>query len=269
MVRARQAAGVAGYVALTGLIALILLGPELAPHPATTPIGVPYAGPDSTGLLGTDHLGRDVLSRVLHGGRPMLLTGAAAAGAGTVLGVALGMATALIEARRPHAAALLMRPADALVALPPILVLMLVLTAFPGRTGIVLAVVAATVPLSARVIRAAAAQVVGRAHVEAAITRGEGLAWLLGREILPLIAGTVLADAGLRFITATYLVAAAGFLGLGAGDADWGVLIVEALAGAELAPWALVAPVAAFAALTVGVNLAADSLARRWRAVQA
>jgi peptide/nickel transport system permease protein len=110
------------------------------------------------------------------------------------------------------------------VAVPPTLVLLL-LTALPGRAGIVLAVALAGASLVARVTAAAAASVVARAHVEAAIARGEGLGWVLGREVLPLVAGSLVADAGVRFVGAVYLVtAAAGFLGLGTGAADWGLL---------------------------------------------
>ncbi len=83
--------------------------------------------------------------------------------------------------------------------------------------------------------------------------------------MLPLIAPTVLSDAGLRFVAAVHLAAAAGFLGLGTSDSDWGLMIVEALPGAVLQPWALAVPIAALAALAVAVNLCSDWLTRRSR----
>jgi peptide/nickel transport system permease protein len=161
----------------------------------------------------------------------------------------------------------LMRPLDAVAAVPPILVLLLTLTALPQRTGLVLAVALTCAPLAARVTMAAAAQVVGRAHVEVAIARGESWIWLLGKEVLPLVAGTVLADAGMRFVAAIHLVAAAGFLGLSTSDSDWGLMIVEALPGAVLQPWALLAPVLGVAVLAVSTNLLSDHVTRHSRGV--
>lgn len=254
---------------LLALVAVALLGPVLAPHSATAPVGPPYAQPGDVGALGTDHLGRDVLSRVLVGAQPVLVTSLLAAVLGSSFGVLIGLCAALLGARRRWAEGALLRPLDAIAALPPLLVLLLVLTAQPGRVGIVLAVAIAGAPLSARVIRAAAAPMVGRGHVEAAVARGEHAGWLLGRELLPLVAGPVAADVGLRFVMAVYLVTAAGFLGLGGGQADWGVLIVEALPGAALQPTALAVPVLLVAVLAVSVNLLADRVLARSRAVLA
>lgn len=254
-----------GWAAAWLVLLVILVGPEVAPHAATAPVASPYAPPGVGGVLGTDQLGRDVFSRMLHGGRPLLLTSLLAAFAGAGLGAAAGLFAALASRLEP----LVMRPLDALAAVPPILVLLLVLTTAPNRAGLVLAVALSSAPLSARVARAAAAQVTGRAHVEAAIARGEGWGWLLGREVLPLVAGVLLADLGVRFVAAVYLVAAAGFLGLGASSSDWGLLIVEALPGAALQPWALVVPVLGIATLAISANLAADGLSRRSRGLLA
>ncbi|MDT0345706.1 ABC transporter permease subunit [Streptomyces litchfieldiae] len=251
------------------LLAMALLGPLLAPHSPTSPVGVPYEAPGGTAPLGTDHLGRDVLSRVLSGGLPMLATSLAAAVLGSLIGVTAGLWAALAGARRAWAEGVVLRPLDAVAALPPLFVLLLALTALPGRAGVIAAVAVAGAPLSARVVRAAAAQAVSRGHVEAAVARGESTAWLLGRELLPLVAGPAAADLGLRFVGAIYLVTAAGFLGLGVGQTDWGLLIAEALPGAALQPTALAVPVLLVAALGVCVNLLADDVLRRWRTVAA
>jgi len=240
------------------LLGIVLLGPEFAPHSPTAPIGPPYSPPGTAGIFGTDHLGRDVLSRVLHGGRPLLLTSLLSALAGAGAGALAGLFTAL--ARRRWVEPIVMRPLDTVAAVPPILLALLVLTALPNRAGLVLAVALASAPLSARVARAAAEQVVGRAHVEVAIARGERWPWLLGREVLPLVAGPLAADLVVRFVTAVYLVAAAGFLGLSTSDSDWGLLIVEALPGAALQPWALLVPVAGIAILAVAANRLAERL---------
>jgi peptide/nickel transport system permease protein len=250
-------------------VMVAVLGPVLAPHSPTVPVGPPYAPPGEVGLFGADHLGRDVLSRVLAGARPVLVTSFLAAALGSSVGVLIGLGAALLGARRAWAEGLLVRPLDAIAALPPLFVLLLTLAAQPNRLGIVLAVAIAGAPLSARVIRAAAAPLVHRGHVEAAIARGEHAGWLLGRELLPLVAGPVVADLGLRFVQAVYLVTAAGFLGLTAGQPDWGVLIVEALPGAALQPVALAAPVLLVALVSVSVNLLADRVLARSKAVLA
>lgn len=253
--------GALTVAALVGVVVVAgLAGPWLAPHSATESVAAPYAGPGSAHLLGTDHLGRDVLSRLLRGGPPTLLTTAGATAVTVVLGTAAGLLAAFAAHRRPAAEGVVMRPFDALAALPPMLALLLVLTAVPSRTGVVLAACVAGVPLSARVIRAAALPVLRRPHVELAVARGERVTWVMRYEVLPLIVTTVLADAGLRFVFSLYLVSAAGFLELGVSGSDWGTLVHEALPGAALQPYALLAPLVLIAALAVGVNLLSDAL---------
>ncbi|ROO60454.1 peptide/nickel transport system permease protein [Micromonospora sp. Llam0] len=257
----------ARVVPLTAVAAVVvvvaLAGPVFAPYPAITPVGAPYAGPGPQAWLGTDHLGRDVLSRILDGGPGMLATTALGTAVAVGLGVTAGVVAAFAGAHRRILEGLVLRPLDAVVALPPILVLVLALTALPDRRGVVIAVAAAGVPLTARVTYAAASLVIGRPHIELAIARGERWGWVLRQEVLPLIAGTVAADAGLRFVVSLYMVTAAGFLGLGDAGTDWGTLIAQALPGAALQPVALLAPLALIAALTVPLNLASDALVAR------
>ncbi|GAA5062487.1 ABC transporter permease [Streptomyces similanensis] len=248
---------------LVGAVLIVgLIGQLLAPHSATEMVATPYAGPAPGHLLGTDHLGRDVLSRLLRGGPSVVLTTVTATALTVALGTSAGLTAALVAHHRPAAEGLVMRPLDALAALPPMLALLLVLTAVPSRTGIVLAACVAGVPLSARVVRAAALPVLRRPHVELSLARGERWTWVLRHEVLPLVATTVLADAGLRFVFSLYLVGAAGFLGVGVSGSDWGTLVHEALPGAALQPWALVAPLLLIAVLAVGVNLLSDDLTR-------
>jgi ABC-type dipeptide/oligopeptide/nickel transport system permease subunit len=249
--------------ALVGsVVAVGLFGPWLAPHSPTEMVAAPYAAPGSSHPLGTDALGRDVLSRLLCGGPSVLLTTVGATVVTVMLGATAGLLAAFAGHRRPAAEGVVMRPFDALAALPSMLALLLVLTAVPNRFGVVLAACAAGMPLSARVIRAAALPALRRPHVELAFARGERWFWVLAREVLPLIGATVLADAGLRFVFSLYLVSAAGFLGVGVSGTDWGSLVHEALPGAALQPYALLAPLVLIAVLAVGVNLLSDALTR-------
>ncbi|MEV0296461.1 ABC transporter permease subunit [Nocardia sp. NPDC050710] len=250
-----------------GVFIVAVAGPAIAPHSPTAPVGVPYALPGEFPPFGTDHLGRDVLSRVLAGARPVFITSALAAVVGTGLGAVIGLGAAVLGARKRWQEGALLRPLDAIAALPPLLVLLLIQTAQPSRFGIIVAVAVAGAPLSARVIRAAAAPLVTRGHVETAVARGENMSWILGRELLPLVAGPVAADLGLRFVMAVYLVTAAGFLGVSAGETDWGILIAEALPGAALQPAALAVPVALVAVVAVSVNLLADRALAKSRAL--
>ncbi|MEV8379008.1 ABC transporter permease subunit [Kribbella sp. NPDC056861] len=254
----------AGWILATVLAGLVLAGPWLAPHSPTAPIGTPYAGASSTAWFGTDDLGRDVASRMLAGGRGLLVTSLLAAVLGSVAGAGLGLLAALGGGRRA-VDAFIMRPVDAVAAVPPVLLFLLCLTAMRDRVGVVVSIALVGVPLTARIARAAALQVMRRPHVEAATARGEGIGWLLGREVLPLVTGVLLADLGIRFVAAVHLVAAAGFLGIGAGGTDWGSLIVQALPGAPLQPLALLLPVLGVGALALTANLLADRTAHRSR----
>lgn len=252
---------------LASVALLALLGPWCAPHSATEIVGTPYAAPGH-GVLGTDQLGRDVFSRLLHGGRDVIVTATATTAAGAVLGGAVGLTAALASVRHPWLDSVIMRPLDAVLAIPPLLLLLLFLTATPGRWTVATALIVISLPLSARVVRAAAGPVIRRTHVEAAIARGERLPWLIVREVLPFVAGPLLADASVRFVLSIYLVAAAGFLGLGTDTADWGVQIADALPGAQLQPWALAAPVVLVAVLAVAANVLADEISRHSRGLQ-
>ncbi|GEL23097.1 hypothetical protein PSU4_20510 [Pseudonocardia sulfidoxydans NBRC 16205] len=257
---------------LAVLLVVIVVGPLVAPYDPAAPVGLPYEPPTPQALLGTDALGRDLLSRILDGGLPMLGTALAGAVAGSALGTVAGLLAAWWDGRSGRSRwveGAVLRPLDTLAIVPPMLLVLLILTAFTGHAGLVLAVALTGVPLSARVLRAAAAPVVTRAHVEAAVARGEGPAWIVGRELLPLVAGPLVADLGIRFVAAIYVVTAAGFLGVGPSGTDWGTLIVEALPGVELAPLLLAVPVVLVALLAVSVTVLADDAVRRSRAVLA
>jgi peptide/nickel transport system permease protein len=259
-------------LAVLGLLALVaLVGPWFAAHSATAVVGPPYALPGkvSGAPLGTDQLGRDVLSRVLSGGRSVVTTGLLATALSCLLGAAIGLTAALYAPRRRWVDSMLIRPLDAVTAVPPLLLLLLIVAALPGQVSIVLAVVVTGVPLTARVLRASASSVVQRSHVEVALARGERLPWLIGREVLPLVSAPLLADAGIRFVQSVYMVVAIGFLGLGTGVTDWGLQISEAMPGAMLQPWALAVPVLVVAALAVATNVLADDVGRRSRRILA
>jgi peptide/nickel transport system permease protein len=259
---ARTGYGAVGLTVSLLLLALIVLGPLFAPHDPAGIVGVPLQRPDSEFLLGTDSLGRDVLSRVLWGGRSIvglaLLATALAYVVGATIGLVAGYTRSLVDS-------VLMRAMDVLLAVPPLL-LLLVLATGAGRSipVLVLGVATVHVPSIARIVRAATQEVSTRGYVEAAVARGERLPALLGREILPNVLGTVLADAGIRLTASILILASVNFLGLGLQPprADWALMISENRGGITLQPWAVAAPALLIATLTIAVNLVADAVAR-------
>ena len=254
-----------GRVGLT-LTVLVLLfaivGPAFAPHPPNAVIGIPFATPSSRFPLGTDFVGRDVLSRVLYGGRSLIVLAGLATLIAYVIGGAIGLTSGY---RRSMFDAVSMRVMDVLLAFPPILLLLVIATgAGANPVALVAGIVLVQVPGIARIIRTATANVSVRGYVEAAVARGEATPKILLKEILPNLWGIIVADGGPRLTVSILLVAAINYLGLGVRPpaADWALMISENQSGLTFQPWSVVAPALLIAILTIGVNTFADSIAR-------
>ena len=255
----RTPSGVVGTLVLAAVVFIALLGPAIAPHPPDEPIGLPGSTPSSDALLGTDELGRDVLSRLLHGGLTVLGLGIAAAVVAYGGGVTVGL---LAGYNRRYLDAVLMRGVDVLLAFPALLfVLVFVTGAGSSWEVLVLAVGIVLMPGVSRVVRAATLGVAVSGYVEAAEARGERTRWVLFREILPNIATPLLADFGLRFTWAIVLIASVNFLGVGLSPplSDWGLMVTENRQIISLNIWAVAAPAALLALLTIAINLVADA----------
>lgn len=262
---ARSRVFVVGLVAVAASLVLIALaGPWLAPHAPTDVIGPPFTPPGPGRPLGTDYLGSDVWSRLLHGGHTVIGLAAAATALAYLVGGTIGLAAGL--ARR--ADGVIMRPVDVLLAIPPFLVLA-VLAAASGH-GTVVVVVAgalANIPGISRVVRAAALEVSVRGYVEAAFARGESRVQVAIRDVTPNIAPALFADLGSRISGTVGLVASANFLGLGLQPpaADWALMVAENRTGLAVQPWAVLAPALLIALLTIAVNLGGDQFTARLR----
>ncbi|MGF1344267.1 ABC transporter permease [Streptomyces flavovirens] len=245
------------------VILFALLGPLVAPYSPTAQLAAPFQQPDGQFLLGTDVLGRDVASRVLGGGRTIVLTALAGTAAAGAVGMAAGVLAALASRRSGD---LLLRCVDALAVLPGLLVVLVLAAGFPGsHAALVAAVALATAPFSTRVLRAAADTVLRSGYVEAALARGDGRWAVLRHDVLPNIAGPALMDTALRLVASLHLSATAGFLGLGPGGAapDWGRMVSENVPGATLAVTPFLAPALLLVLLSVAVGLLAGRLADR------
>ena len=251
-----------GLALVAFVVAIALFGPVLAPHGPTEFVAPPYSPPVPGAWLGSDNLGRDVLTRFLWGGRSVLALAVAA----TVLGLTAGIAVGLVAAyARGLADEVLMRLTDTLLAFPQIVLVLLLVASFGPRLWLlVLTVGASHAPRVARVARAAALEVVERDFVRAAEALGESRGRILISEVMPNITSPLLVEFGLRLTYSIGLVAAVSFMGFGLQPpaADWGLMINENRIGLLLQPWPVLLPVAAIGLLTVGVNLVTDGIAR-------
>jgi ABC-type dipeptide/oligopeptide/nickel transport system permease subunit len=258
----RSWTGRIGVALVLALVVLTVFGPLFAKYSPSQIVGIPYQSPSSRFPLGTDSLGRDVLTRLLYGGRTVI----GLAGAATLLAYLAGVTIGLTAGyRRGAADTVLMRAMDVIIAFPPILLLLVLATGAGAKAWVLILGVAIThVPGIARVVRAATLEVAVRGYVEAAAARGERSSFVLGREILPNIGSTILADVGIRLSGSILLVASVNYLGLGLRPptADWALMISENREALITQPWAVVAPAVAIALLAIGVNLVADAVAR-------
>lgn len=250
-------------IGLTVLIALVaLVGPLVAPHAPDDFVGPPLDGPSATALLGTDQLGQDVLSRVLHGGRNVLWMSVVATTLGMVVGTTIGLLAAY---SRPWLDETLMRSTDLVLAFPQIvLVLLFVSLIGPRLWLIVLLVALAWAPQIARVTRGATLEVVGREFVQSAEALGVRRRRILTRELLPNVATPLLVEFGLRLTWSIALIAGISFLGFGIQPpaVDWGLMINESRTGLTVQPWAVLAPVVCIGAFTIGTNSIAEGVSR-------
>ncbi|WP_433498384.1 ABC transporter permease [Sphaerimonospora sp. CA-214678] len=257
----RRGLGLLLTAAAAAVLVIALVGPALVSGDPGRIVGQPYLGPEAGMLLGTDSSGRDVLARLLAGGRPLLLIPLVAVCLTAVIGTVLGMLAGYLGGIVDGAVS---RLDGLLLAIPPILVLLVLLHSW-GYHDITLIVVVITTsaPFVSRLARAATRQALHSGYVEQAVALGDGPAAVLIREILPNIVRPVLADAGTRLAIAITLTSSAGFLGFGPDQPNWGAMIRQNFEGIELTPWGVLAPALCLAFLTVSANLLMDRISRR------
>jgi peptide/nickel transport system permease protein len=255
-----------GAIGLTvaGLVVLLaIVGPWLAPHNPTLTVTETFGTPGGgNGLLGGDVLGRDVLSRVLAGGRTLLGMAAAATVLGVGLGVLLGVTAAYLGRWRDG---LIMRVVDVVLAFPQIVfALLLVSVAGSHAWLVILAVGLSHAPQVARVVRAAALDVCERDFVKAVELYDTPSLRVMMGEVLPNILSVVMVEVGLRFTYSILIIAGMAFLGFGVTPpaANWGLMINENRIGLVVNPWAVIVPAGLIAVLTVGLNTFTDAIAR-------
>jgi peptide/nickel transport system permease protein len=216
--------------------------------------------PSAAHWFGTDEFGRDVLTRVLIGARATLYMGFGATAFSLIIGVPLGLVAGYSRGRVDEA---IMRTADVLLSFPPILLGLLVLAVTtPALWKAIVAVGVVYIPPMVRIARSATLNVAQEEFILAARARGDGAWYILIAEILPNAWPPIAVEASLRVTFAILLGAALSFLGMGAQPptADWGLMISEARAFVERAPWITLAPGIAMCVTVIAVNLIGDGL---------
>ena len=220
------------------------------------------SGPTSTYWLGADHLGRDVLSRTLLGGREALLVTAIATPIAVLWGGFVGILLGLIGGRIDE---VLMRIVDAFLSLPWILKMLVLIVTF--GTGLLVLVPTLAffygIPVI-RIARAATHDVVARDFVSAARARGHKRMTIIRRELLPNVLDTLMVEGAMRWSWMLLAFSSLSFLGFGVSPPtpDWGLMIADARGFMSFAPVGVIAPVVALSSLIIGINLTADSLAK-------
>ena len=252
-----------GAVLVLGWIVVAVFAPLIAPF---DPIKGSFklqdiqAAPSALHPFGTDDHGRDILSRVIFGSRSVLLL----SGLSTLASLVCGTCMALVAGYYGGIVdEVLMRIADAAMALPAVLLaLLIVAMAGPGDPGLFTATVLVFSPLVARVVRSAVLPLAGREFVAAARLRGERGPSIMRRELLPNLLGVLAVEGSIRLGYAIFLIASLGFLGVGVQPPtpDWGVMVSEAQQYASVSPWMVIFPALAISSLVVGVNLLSDGV---------
>ena len=272
-------------VATVGMVIVLiwvlaaLLSLFWTPYPPNSSLFTQNLPPNATNWLGTDHLGRDILSRLMQGTQVILLKtripsdwpiiggwsipiGVAVWGViGSVLvGAFLGLNAGYRGGRIDQ---VIMQVLDALIAFPVIVLYLVVIAALgQGDLIVILAITVTGAPGVARLVRSLTLDIKTRDYIRAAETRGESAWYIMFVEILPNARGPILVDSMLRVGYAIFAIGTLGFLGLGLPppDPDWGNMVNEARKSIYLNQWAVVWPAAAIASLVIGLNLFADGL---------
>ena len=235
-----------------------IFGPWLAPYGESAVVGDVWAPPSSEFWLGTDSLGRDMLSRLLYGAQTSIAIALAITLLSFTIGVTLGFFAAVVGG---WADQVLSRLVDVLMAFPTLILALLVLSVLGSSIPVLIGVSAVLDSTRVfRLSRAVAMDVEVMDFVEVARLRGEGLWWIMRREVFPNTLPPLIAEFGLRFCFAFLFVSALSFLGLGIQPphADWGGMVKDNANAISFGMAAPLIPAAAIALLTIGVNLVVD-----------
>ncbi len=257
------ASAMIGLVFTIGIVLVAILAPWIAPYGNGQVVGDVWAPASDKVWLGTDNLGRDLLSRMIYGARITLTIAGAATALSFTMGSTLGFVAAVTGGQLDQ---WLSRGVDLLMAIPTLIFALVVLSVLPSSVTVLVLVLGILDSTRVfRLSRAVAVDINVMDFVEAARLRGEKTSWIVFSEILPNALTPLISELGLRFIFAVLFLSALSFLGLGVQppDADWGAMVKENKEGIVFGIPAALIPAAAIGVLTISVNLVADWILNR------
>ncbi|RZO22307.1 MAG: ABC transporter permease [Candidatus Thioglobus sp.] len=247
-----------GVLVIICYVIVAVLAPVLAPYKETAIVGASYELWSDEYLLGTDNIGRDMLTRLIFGARNTIGIAFATVLLAFIVGGTLGMLAAILGGWYDL---VIGRIVDILMAIPSLVFALLLLTVFGTSIPSLIIIIALLDSTRVfRISRSAAMNVVVMEFVEAARLRGEGMAWIIRKELLPNITAPLLAEFGLRFCFVFLFIASLSFLGLGIQPplADWGSMVRENATLITYNDITPLLPAVAIAGLTVAVNFVVD-----------
>ena len=244
-------------------VALALISPFIIPFDYKLQnSALMLSQPDAVHWLGSDHLGRDVFSRTLMGGREALLVTGVATPLAVIWGGFAGILFGLVGGRLDE---VLMRIVDAFLSLPWILKMLVLIVTFGTGIEVLIPTLAFFYGIPViRIARAATHDVIARDFVWAAKARGHGRVSIIWRELLPNVLDTLMVEGAMRWSWMLLAFSSLSFLGFGVSPPtpDWGLMISDARGFMSFAPWGVIGPVIALSSLIIGINLTADALAK-------
>ncbi len=238
------------------------LAPVIAPYPpnANNMAALAHPTPSATHWLGTDHLGRDILSRIVWGARTVLTVAPLAVLGAAMLGSLLGLTAGYY---RGGIDLVIVRACDIVLSFPVIILYMIILAHFGSSALNIIAVLTLTkAPIIARIVRGLTIELREREYVAAAKMRGESPLYIMLVEILPNARGPLIVDMCLRTGYNVVIIGALGFLGIGLPppDPDWGGMVKDTYGMMSVWPHMALFPCAAISSLVIGFNLLAVGL---------
>ncbi len=252
-----------GMIITGAFILAALFAPLLAPYPMEAPVGDAWETASAAHWFGTDRVGRDILSRLIYGGRITIFVAASASAIAFALGAFFGFMAAVRGGWIDQG---LSRVVDLMMSIPTLIVALVLLSVLPlSLTVLILVMGVLDSTRVFRLSRAVAMDIVVMDYVEAAQLRGERQGWIIFREILPNALSPLVAELGLRFIFAVLFVSTLSFLGVGVQppQADWGGMVRDSKDFLVYGRTAALVPAAAIAILAISVNLVADWILAR------
>jgi peptide/nickel transport system permease protein len=257
----RRPGFIIGVLILLVWIVCAIGGDRITPYPPLVPEFQPFLRPNATNWMGTDQLGRDVLSRVMAGARDVLIAAPIAAVISVVAGTLLGL---LMGYNRGWADEVLSRIIEALLSIPVVLTGILLVTSLGTSRIVVIGTVAVLfTPIVTRTVRAAVMSEAQLDYVTSAKLRGESGLFVMTREILPNISGPIIVELTVRIGYAVFTIATLSFLGFGIQppSPDWGLTIFETYRYIQNGQWwPALFPALAIASVVIATNLVADSI---------